>query len=390
MRPAHRGKEVHSPGVYAQFVLLKPIEREGLKLDRLKSTWVIVFLAMVLVVSMGLIVGCGGGDETTTTSGVAGESTTTLAGDQPVAGGTLNYYINEPAFIDPVNLQESEGTQVGNAVFDSLVAFDPKTSAVIPAAAETWEANADATVWTFHLVAGAKFQDGTPVTAADFKYAWERICNPVNKSEISYHLAAVKGYAEMQAAPTATELSGVKVSRRQHPGSDARPSRSVTSSTWSATRLSAPVPKEEVEKDPEGLRRHAYRQRPLQDGRALEHDQYIKVVRFDDYYGDKALLDGVDFKIFKDEETAFLEFQAGNLDFTHHPVRSGEGDQWPSSARAPTASTVYPGKQVADSDRRSSIYYVLINNDGSHPQERRPPPGLLPGHQPTGHRRHRV
>ena len=30
-------------------------------------------------------------------------------------------------------------------------------------------------------------------------------------------------------------------------------------------------------------------------------------------------MDGVDFKIFKDEETAFLEFKAGNLDFTQIP-----------------------------------------------------------------------
>ena len=75
-------------------------------------------------------------------------------------GGTFNFYISEPAFIDPVNLQESEGTQVGQAVFDSLVAFDPITSEVIPAAAESWEANEDATVWTFNLVEGAKFHNG--------------------------------------------------------------------------------------------------------------------------------------------------------------------------------------------------------------------------------------
>ena len=48
------------------------------------------------------------------------------------------------------------------------------------------------------------------MTAADFKYAWERICNPENESEISYHLSAVKGYDAMQEG-AATELEGVKV-----------------------------------------------------------------------------------------------------------------------------------------------------------------------------------
>ncbi len=33
----------------------------------------------------------------------------------------------------------------------------------------------------------------------------------------------------------------------------------------------------------------------------------------------RPILDGIDFKIFKDNETAFLEFQAGNLDFTDIP-----------------------------------------------------------------------
>jgi oligopeptide transport system substrate-binding protein len=96
----------------------------------------------------------------------------------PVEGGTFNFYISEPAFIDPVNLQESEGTQVGQALFDSLVTFDPISMEVQPAAAETWESNDEATVWTFNLVEGAMFHNGREVTAQDFKYAWERIAIP--------------------------------------------------------------------------------------------------------------------------------------------------------------------------------------------------------------------
>ena len=131
-------------------------------------------------------------------SGAAASETGSDGDGDEKMGGTFAFYISEPAFIDPVNLQESEGTQVGQAVFDSLVAFDPITSEIVPAAAESWEPNEDATVWTFKLVEGATFHNGDPVTAADFKYAWERICNPENESEISYHLAPVMGYDEMQ------------------------------------------------------------------------------------------------------------------------------------------------------------------------------------------------
>lgn len=327
-------------------------------MDRFKRTWVVVVLATVLVVSIGLIVGCGGGT-TTTTAGPAGETTTTAAAEQAVAGGTLNFYINEPAFIDPVNLQESEGTQVGNAVFDSLVAFDPKTSKLVPAAAEKWEPNADASVWTFHLRQGAKFHDGTDVKAGDFKYAWERICNPANKSEISYHLAPVKGYDEMQKG-TVTELSGVKV---------------VDDYTLEVTlnypfgdfeyvvghSALAPVPKAAVEKDPKAFADMPIGNGPFKMAEPWKHDQYVKVVRFEDYYGDKALLDGVDFKIFKDEETAMLEFRAGNVDFTTIP--SGQVNATKAEfGESSDGLEVFPGKQTLLGPE-TAVYYILMNNE---------------------------
>ena len=132
-------------------------------------------LSLALVLTIVGVSGCDSGGDT----GDSGD------GDGDVQmGGTFNFYIAEPAFIDPVNLQESEGTQVGQAVFDSLVTFDPLTSEIMPAAAESWEPTRTPAVWTFTLVDGATFHDGTPVTAADFKYAWERIANPENESEI--------------------------------------------------------------------------------------------------------------------------------------------------------------------------------------------------------------
>ena len=51
-----------------------------------------------------------------------------------------------------------------------------------------------------------------------------------------------------------------------------------------------------------------------------EHDQFIELVRNDDYYGQKAYLDGAKYVIIPDEQTAFLEFQAANLEYTEIPV----------------------------------------------------------------------
>ena len=40
--------------------------------------------------------------------------------------------------------------------------------------ARTWDVSPDGTVVTFHLVTGAKWHDGSPFTAQDVKFSWER------------------------------------------------------------------------------------------------------------------------------------------------------------------------------------------------------------------------
>ncbi len=297
---------------------------------------VLVFvLSLALVLSMVGASGCARGD-----------------------GGTFNFYIGEPAFIDPYNLQESEGTQVGQAVFDSLVTFDPLTSEVKPAAAKSWESNEDATVWTFSLVPGAKFHNGREVTAEDFKYAWERISDPKNESEISYHLSAVKGYDEMQAG-TATELEGVKA---------------VDATTLEVTLnyafadfeyvvghpALAPVPEEEVEKDPEAFGEMPIGNGPFKMSEPWARDQYIKVEKFADYYGDAPYIDGIEFKILADQDTAFLEFQAGNMDLVQIPAGQIQAtvDEYGES---PDGYTVNPGEQTLLGTEQA-VYFLLMNN----------------------------
>ncbi|MBN1628364.1 MAG: ABC transporter substrate-binding protein [Thermoleophilia bacterium] len=323
-----------------------------MKLD--KRIWLLLMIAVLMAGMVFAVAACGGDEEEPVTT----ETTAAPPVDQPASGGTFAFYINEPAFIDPVNLQESEGTQVGNAVFDSLAKFNYNTGALEPAAAKSWEPNADATVWTFHLVEGAKFHDGTPVTAADFKYAWERICNPANESEISYHLSAVKGYDAMQEG-TATELEGVKAI-------DANTLEVTLSYAFGDFEYVvghpalAPVPKAVVEADPAAFGDKPIGNGPFMMAEPWSHDQYIKVVRFADYYGDKAYLDGVDFKIFKDEDTAWLEFQAGNLDFTSIP----SGQLASTSATYGVSDdgvTVAKGKQTLTGPE-TAIYYLLVLN----------------------------
>jgi peptide/nickel transport system substrate-binding protein/oligopeptide transport system substrate-binding protein len=84
-------------------------------------------------------------------------------------------------------------------------------------------------------------------------------------------------------------------------------------------------------------------------------------VRYDGYYGDPAYVDGVDFKIVKDPETSFLEFKAGNVDFTMIP--SGQVTAAVEEyGESPDGMESFPGKQVLLGPE-ATIYYFVFNTE---------------------------
>lgn len=293
-------------------------------------------------------------------------------------GGKMSFYINEPAYIDPYNAQESEGMQVTQVLFDSLTWFDDlDPTKLLPSAAVSWEPNEDATVWTFKLNPDGKFSDGTPVKASDFVYAWNRVVNPktINTSTgqpdpsiVGYHLGFVKGY-DAVVAGTATEMEGVKAV------DDLTLEVTLTQPFADFEYVVAhpalsPVPKALVEGGVEyNGDKVPYGDMPVGNGsfkmsEPWNHNQYIKVERNDEYAGDSPHLDGVDFMIFKDPETAYTEFEAGNLDF----VQIGEGKIEAAKTQhgeSKDGYTVNPGEQVLLGEQNSTYYLILNMNDAT-------------------------
>lgn len=231
-------------------------------------------------------------------------------------GGTLKYAIKNPVSIDPYNCYEVAGMQVCNALFDALLAYDDKAGSLVGLAASTWEMNEAATVFTFHLVKGATFHNGERVTAADFKYAWERIVDPAihpaDPSHIVYLLSNIEGYDDLRNG-TEQELLGV-VALGDHTLEVTLATPDKDFAYTVAHPALAPVPSS-------AANLNAFKSAPVGNGPyrmdgSWVDGQYIKTIRFDEYYGEPALMDGIDFMILKDEETSYLEFRAGNLDFS--------------------------------------------------------------------------
>lgn len=88
--------------------------------------------------------------------------------------------------LHPVEITEVTGYRVASQVYEGMVRFDQSTLEPIPGLAESWEANENATEWTFRLRKGVKFHDdtcfengkGREVKASDVKYCFEQLCTP--------------------------------------------------------------------------------------------------------------------------------------------------------------------------------------------------------------------
>jgi oligopeptide transport system substrate-binding protein len=95
-------------------------------------------------------------------------------------------------------------------IFSGLVRLDRELN-IAPDIAESWEKSPDGKTYTFHLQQGVKFHSGKEVKAADFKYSWERACDPDTGSDTAAtYLGDIVGAKDMLAGKTGA-ISGVEV-----------------------------------------------------------------------------------------------------------------------------------------------------------------------------------
>src|SRR4030095_9025062 len=80
-----------------------------------------------------------------------------------------------PKSMDPARAVAPPETDLVRAVFEGLTELEAKELKEKPAAAESWTASDDFKTWTFKLREGAKWSNGTPVTAQDFVRSWKRL-----------------------------------------------------------------------------------------------------------------------------------------------------------------------------------------------------------------------
>ena len=128
----------------------------------------------------------------------------------PIGEGTLCLWDIGPITLDPAISADMSSHTYVMQIFSGLVRLDHELN-IVPDIAESWEQSTDGKTYTFYLHQGVKFHDGGEVKAADFKYSWERACDPdTGSGTAGTYLGDIIGVKDMLAGE-AEEISGIEV-----------------------------------------------------------------------------------------------------------------------------------------------------------------------------------
>ena len=272
------------------------------------------------------VTACGGGDDPETPA----PGTTESESEGP-QGGTLDVYSVEPAFLFPGMTNETSGGAVLNALFSPLIDYDKETGDPVPVVATEVPTSEDNINWTITINEGWTFHNGDPVTAQSFVDAWNWAAYGPNAANNGYFfgpgMADVVGYADVQSgedpdedgpqeapAPAPPRLSGLAVVDETTFTVELAQPFSQFPLMLGYTAF-YPVPAECVA-DWEACNETPIGNGPFMMDGSWNHDQGISLVAYDGYAGEtKPNIDGINFVIYSDPATGYLELQDGQLDY---------------------------------------------------------------------------
>lgn len=252
----------------------------------------------------------------------AGETAATQEATGTVSSSDLKVMLETPVMsLDPQQATDGTSFEVMANYTDGLTQMDD-SGAAVAAIAESWETSDDGLTWTFHLRKDAKWSNGTPVTAKDFVFGWQRAVDPDVASEYAYMLSdigQVKNAAEIiDGTKDKSELGVTAVDDNTLQVELNAPVSYFLSLMYFPTYY--PVNEEFFNTCPD-----TYGTSPettLSNG-AFVLDSYepaateIHLTKNADYYdADKIKLAGIDYQVIQDSQQALLSYQSGDLDLT--------------------------------------------------------------------------
>src|SRR5437764_10685814 len=239
---------------------------------------------------------------------------TACGGKAARAGGRgLTYYESyDPRSLDPALSTDVPTGEMVTLAFDGLTRFDAD-GRLLPGLADRWTTghDGDGRRYVFHLRAGVKFHNGTPLTAAAVRASFLRVLAPATKGGRPWPLYPIAG-AEAYAAGRAGDVSGMTLV-----GDSALAFTLTEPLAIFPKFLAMPV----ASVVPPPLEEPG--QRPIGSGPwrfvAWQHDDALTFARNRDYWGGPPLADTLTVRIVPEPLTRAAEFEAGRLSVIEVP-----------------------------------------------------------------------
>ena len=236
-------------------------------------------------------------------------------------GDPVRLYLGDldPPTTDPNAAEDSQSIAVLTPLHRGLMYFTPELGTV-PALAESVTNNADFTEFTFTLKDGITYSDGSPITAGDFVYSWQRLVTPSLANPYGYLLCIVEGVDTLLASCGAeadgpdADVANIGVSA---------PDDStfvVTLSTPATFFLSiaamwptVPLSQAWVDSAPFGEAAGYLSSGPYMFSQ-WDHNSLIRLDPNPNYTAGPAALSPIEYSIGGDPDAAFVNFEQGLLD----------------------------------------------------------------------------
>jgi len=304
--------------------------------------------ALGLFAATALVTGCGSGESVDVDGGSGEGGGSGGSGEGGGSGGVLTAAIGgEPDQLDPHKTSAYYSFEVLENVYDTLVEPDENLE-VQPALATDWTTSKNQLTWTFTIRDGVTFSDGSPLTAEDVAYSYNRIIDEDLNS--SYKFAATKSIK-------ATDPQTLVIKQTS-------PTPNLLASLGGFKGMGI-VQKENVESG--DIKNNPIGSGPFKVEQWRNGDS-IQLVRNDEYWGDAPALDGVRFTFVKDPTVALQNLQGGEVQWTDNlppqQIGSLEGSEDVELGTAPAADYWYLAlnqnrEPFDDVDVRRAIAFAL-------------------------------
>jgi peptide/nickel transport system substrate-binding protein len=289
-------------------------------------------LAGVLAAAALLVAACGGDDDndssSATTAGGGSTETTAAVTETTAGGGESTETTAAPSGGDARELVIARDMDINSldparaycdtcqiyltAVYETLITLDPADlTKQVPRLAESWEANADNTQFTFTLNPKATFADGSPVESKDVKWSWERLANVLGSAAY-----LMDGYTGIETPDAQTVVVSFKA-----PNSAFLPivSAGMMGITNSDVAIEEAKSVAEVGADASDTSEQYYFEQSLGSGpyqlESYTEGDALVLARNDNYWGDnKPVFPSVTIKQVKDAASQLQQLQAGDVD----------------------------------------------------------------------------